>query len=355
MTLEVGWVETQEGFQGLADEWEAIVPVDSRPFVLHCWHAAWLEAFADGRQIAVCTVRDGGELRGALPLLREGRHLEAGNVHSCVYRPVARDPEAVAALAEAVTAGAGSLRLNELIDGDPGVERFAAIARGAGMSVLMEPATVSPIVDTGGDVDAWVQQANTSWIKRVRRYRRKVNKDYETAFELFAVPEDLEAELTACFALEASGWKGRAGTAIVSQRETEAFYRGVAAAFHARDELRINRILFDGELVAFNICIEFGGRLYALKTAYDERFRKVAPGLVLQVSLVEACFERGLEAYEILGEETEWKRNIATSRRTHSTLRAYRRTPVGLARYGYRARLRPQLKRARDRFEELRR
>src|SRR5262249_11819959 len=153
----------------------------------------------------------------------------------------------------------------------------------------------------------------------------KVNKDYEAEFELFIVPDDLQAELADCFALEARGWKGRAGTAIVSQPETEAFYSKVADIFHTRGELRINRIGLDGELAAFNICIEYGGRLYALKTAYNEDFRKVAPGLVLQVSLVEACFERGLEAYEILGEEAEWKRNLATSRRTHSTMRAYRR------------------------------
>lgn len=355
MTLAVGWVETLDGFQALAEEWDAVVPLDSRPFALHCWHAAWLEAFAGERQLAVSTVRDGGRLKGALPLLRDGRRLEAGNVHSCVYRPIAREPEAVAALAEEALRGATSLRLNELPDGDPGVERFAAAARSVGMSVLLEPATVSPIVDTDGELDAWVEQANTSWIKRVRRYRRKMNKDHEAKFEFFAVPENLEAEVAACLALEARGWKGRAGTAIVSQPETKAFYGRVAVAFHARGELRVNRIFLDGELAAFNICIEYRGRLYALKTAYDERFRKIAPGLVLQVSLVEACFERGLDAYEILGEEAEWKRNMATSRRTHSTLRAYRQTPVGLAKYGYRSTLRPRLKQARRRLKEMKR
>ncbi len=353
MTLEVGWVDTHECFEALAGEWEEIVPADSRPFILHCWHAAWLEAFAGDRELAVCTVRNGGELKGVLPLLRDGRHLEAANVHSCIYRPVAREPQAVEALAREALAGTSSMRLNELPDGDARVERFAAAARSAGMSVLLERTTVSPIVDTDGDPDAWVERANTSWIKRVRRYRRKMNRDHEMKSEFFAVPDDLEAELNACFALEASGWKGEAGTAIVSRPETEAFYRRVAASFHARGELKFNRILLDGEMAAFNICIEYRGRLYALKTAYDERFRRIAPGLVLQVSLVEACFERGLDAYEILGGEAEWKRNIATTQRTHSTLRVYRPTPAGLARYGYRTMLRPRLKRARDRLREM--
>jgi CelD/BcsL family acetyltransferase involved in cellulose biosynthesis len=351
VNLAVEWVDSLEGFAALADEWDAILPEDSRPFALHEWHMAWLEAFSGGREPAVCTARrEDGALAGVLPMLRAGRRFEAGNVHSCVFRPVAREPQAVEALTAAVLEDASTLTVNELVDGDPRAERLAGSIERAGMALLREPGTVSPIVDTRGKLDAWVERANTSWIKRVRRYRRKTNKDHEAGFELFASPADLEPELDACFALEASGWKGRAGTAIASRPETDAFYRKVAVAFDARGELRINRIVLDGELAAFNICIEYGGRLYALKTAYNERFRKIAPGLVLQVSLIEACFERGLDAYEILGEETEWKRNLATSRRTNSTLRAYRRTPLGRARYAYRAALRPRLKRVRSRF-----
>jgi CelD/BcsL family acetyltransferase involved in cellulose biosynthesis len=173
-----------------------------------------------------------------------------------------------------------------------------------------------------------------------------MNRDHEASFEIVRSPVDLESELETGFALEASGWKGEVGTAIVSSPETEAFYRAVARAFQARGELRLSHIALDGVPVAFSFCIEHGGRLYSLKSGYDESFRKIVPGLVLQVSIVETCFERGIDRYELLGNQTEWKTKLANGQRTHSTLHAYRRNPLGIARRAYRASLRPRLRRA---------
>jgi CelD/BcsL family acetyltransferase involved in cellulose biosynthesis len=323
-----------------------LLPADARPFDLHCWHLAWWRAFGDGLELAICTVRDGDTLAGVFPLLHRGRGLEGlANVHSNAFRPLAAGPEAMGELLAAAVAGAPSLTLTELWSGDSSLAQLETGCRDAGMAALLEPGSVSPIVDTSGHLDVWVTEQNSSWKKRLRRYRRKMYKDYEASFEIARSPADLEVELAEGFALEESGWKGRAGTAITSNPQTEAFYREVAAAFHARGELRLSRIALDGKAVAFSFCIEHRGRLYSLKAGFDESFRKLVPGLVIQISIVEACFERGLDAYELLGEQTEWKAKLATSQRFHTTLRAYRRSPAGLARYAYRANLRPHLRR----------
>lgn len=351
MTFTVEWVTEIARFAALATEWDALVARNSRPFDLHCWHMAWLAAFGGAKRLAICTVRDDGELAGALPMIRDGRRLEAmANVHSCLFRPLARSPEAMDALIDAALQDAASVELEELPDGDPSLEHLTAGLRRAGMAGLLEPGSVSPIVDAAGDLDAWIKESHSSWKKRLRRYHRKMEKDYEASFEIAKAPTDLEAELSLGFSLEASGWKGSAGTAIVSQPETETFYREIATCFDARGELRLNRIELDGELVAFSLCIEHRGRLYSLKAGYDERFRKLVPGLVLQLSIVEHCFEGEIEAYELLGERTEWKDKLATTRRSHFTLRGYRRSPAGLAKYSYRAALRPRLRRIRHRF-----
>jgi CelD/BcsL family acetyltransferase involved in cellulose biosynthesis len=218
------------------------------------------------------------------------------------------------------------------------------------MLAFLEAGSRSLVVETSGQLEDWVKQSNSSWKKRLRRYRRKMEKDHEAAFEIVRAPGQLEVELAEGFALEAGGWKGEAGSAIVSQPETEAFYRAVASAFHERGELRLSRIALDGIAVAFSFCIEHRGRLYSLKAGYDESFRKLVPGLVMQLSIVEACFERDIEAYELLGEQTEWKAKLATSTLAHSTFRAYSRTPVGASRYAYRSALRPRL---RDAYRRL--
>jgi CelD/BcsL family acetyltransferase involved in cellulose biosynthesis len=351
MTFAVEWIVDIARLAELSGEWNAVLPAVARPFDLHGWYTAWWKSFGRGNELAICTVRDGDALAGVLPMQRRGHGLEAlANSHSGVFRPLASSPEAMEVLIGAAVKDASSLTLRELREGEPEVEALAGGARRAGAMTLLEEAGTSPMIDTSGDLDAWVTESHSSWKKRLRRYRRKMEKDHEATFEIARSPGDLEAELAEGFALEASGWKGEAGTAIVSQPETESFYRAIATEFHGRGELRLSRIALDGEPVAFSFCLERDGRLYSLKAGFDERFRHLVPGLVMQLSIVEACFERDLEAYELLGEQAEWKAKLATSTRSHVNLRAYRRNPAGISRYAYRTTLRPRLRRVRRRL-----
>ena len=99
-------------------------------------------------------------------------------------------------------------------------------------------------------------------------------------------------------------------------------------------------------MVAFDLCLLRARRLYLLKTGYDESVRRLAPGLVLRLAVVERCFELGLEAHELLGDVSEWKSKFATSERRHVDVHRYRRSPAGAARLAYAWRLRPALGRA---------
>jgi CelD/BcsL family acetyltransferase involved in cellulose biosynthesis len=353
----VGWITDRKDFVALSDEWDAVLPADSRPFDLHCWYATWWEAFGDSHELAICTVRRGGALVGVLPLIRDGRGLRAlANVHSSVFRPLASDAEAMERLMrEAMSQGAPQLELIALPEDDPCVARLEAGARHAPMKLLVEPGYISPIVDTSGDFEAWRKESKPRWGAPLERFRRKMGRDHEAKFSILETPRDLEAELDDGFRVEASGWKGEAGTAIVSAPETAAFYRGLARVFHERGELRLSRIVLDGETAAFDFCLLHRGRLYLLKTGFDERFRRLAPGLVMRLSIIERCFELGLDAHELLGEESEWKAKFATGKRSHVNMAAYAKGPVGSARRVYREAIRPVLKRAYRRLRPRRR
>lgn len=353
----VDWITDRQDFAALAGEWDAVLPDDARPFDLHCWYATWWEAFGDSHELAVCTLRRGGELAGVLPLIRDGRSLGAlANVHSSVFRPLASDPEAMERLmAEAMSQGAPQLRLIALPKDDPCIAGLEAGARDAPMRLVVEPGYVSPIVDTNGDFEAWRKESKPRWGAPLERFRRKMGRDHEAEFSIVEPPRDLEAELDDGFQVEASGWKGEVGTAIVSAPETAAFYRGMARAFHERGELRLSRIVLDGNTAAFDLCLLHRGRLYLLKTGFDERFRRLAPGLVMRLSNIERCFELGLDAHELLGSESEWKGKFATGDRAHVNMTAYSKAPVESARHAYRRLVRPVLKRAYRRLRPPRR
>lgn len=355
MTLEIAWVESQDEFEALAGEWGSALPADSRPFDLHCWYAAWWRAFGDGAELAVCTARRDGELAGAFPLSGGEDGVRAlANVHTPSFRPLAREAETMDRLiAAAMERGRSEgIELIALPEDDPSVARLAAGARDASLIPLVEGAYASPVVETTGDFDSWRKVSKRRWGAPLERFRRKMGRDHEADFAIVVPPADLEAELDDGFQVEAGGWKGQAGTAILSDPATEAFYREIAAQFHQRDELRLSRIRLDDRTAAFDLCVLHRDELYLLKTGFDEGFRRLAPGLVMRLSIIERCFELGLRSHQLLGGESEWKAKFQTSKRPHVNLRAYRRRPIGVARYAYRSALRPRLKRVYRRFRK---
>src|SRR6185312_9330958 len=209
---------------------------DPTPFDLHCWYLEIWDAFFRGRaQPAICTVRRDGHLVGVFPLVSRGGRLDAlANVHSCVFRPLVVDAAAGDALLREVMErpSAGLQLVGVPVDGG-WPERLDAAAADLSRVTVVEDSYSSPYIDTTGDLKEWRKANKKRWKAPLEKKRRKMDRDHEAEFAIAVAPEDLDAELEDGLKIEGSGWKGENGTAILSQPETAAFYRGVARAFHA--------------------------------------------------------------------------------------------------------------------------
>jgi CelD/BcsL family acetyltransferase involved in cellulose biosynthesis len=353
----IEWIGDEAGLNALAEPWETLADRERLPFLRHRWFSEWWAAFGAGWQLQICALWERNELAALFPLCgRRGRLDALANVHSPIFHPFGRDERAVAAVVDAaVRASADEILLEALPENGSVTARVVSAARAAGRITRLEPQHVSPIVDVDGTFEAYRERLASRARGDLARRRRKMEREHETAFALVEAPVDLEPALDGGFAVEASGWKGAAGTAIVSRPDTEGFYRGIARAFHAADKLRLCTLRLDGRLAAFDLCLLDGNRLWLLKDGYDESFARLAPGLVLRLAVIERCFELGVEGLELLGDDEPWKRTFATSTRRHVGLRCYRRRPVPLARFAYRRAIRPALRSAYRRVRPVRR
>jgi CelD/BcsL family acetyltransferase involved in cellulose biosynthesis len=338
MEDRIEWVTDTARFAALRGAWDALAARDTLPFSRHAWFDAFARGFGGGRRLAVGVLWRGGEPVAMLPLWRRARRVEAlaNALHTPVFRIPARDTRALAAAATAaVEAAEGELAVEALAEGDdelPALERAAAARR---RFVVVESQHVSPIVDTAGTFEDYRRGMKVHW-RELERRRRKMHREHDVRYELVYSPDNLEPALARGLAVEASGWKGAAGTAIVSSPDTHGFYGAVARGFHRSGALRLSELWLDGRVVAFDLSLLHAGRLHLLKTGYDESLRSLSPGLVLRRAVIERCFELRLDAHELLGDDMPWKRLFATSERRHHRLTAYGRRPVPLARYAHR-------------------
>lgn len=345
MSTRTEWITELDRFRALAPAWERLAASDRAPFSRHAWIAAWWSAFGTGA-LRVCTVWSDEELVAALPLHRRGVWLHAtANEHTPAYRPLARDPASCERLAAALLAERTPIEARALPVEEPEVRALLAAAQDRDARTITEPEYVSPLTDVAGTFEDYRAARKARW-RELERRGRKLAREHEVEQSLVASPGEAERELEEGLVLEAAGWKGRQGTAILARPDTATFYREVACAFHGAGELALSSLRVDGRLAAFDLALLHRGRYFLLKTAYDERLRSLGPGLVLRQAVIERCFELELEAHEFLGADMDWKRLFSNAERRHAVWRAYPRGALHRVRYAYRGRLRPRLRAA---------
>ncbi|WP_373319151.1 GNAT family N-acetyltransferase [Methylobacterium gnaphalii] len=167
-----------------------------------------------------------------------------------------------------------------------------------------------PVLDRRPSHDAFLKDhPHKSRLKDLRRRRRRLAEmgrlDLVTATE----GEALAAALDDFLALELAGWKGEAGTALACRCKTLALARGLFANRPGPVCVRADTLSLDGRPLAVSLALVAGGTANLLKTAYDERERALAPGLVLEAEIVrvfhETTFAQRLDSATLAGSALE--------------------------------------------------
>jgi CelD/BcsL family acetyltransferase involved in cellulose biosynthesis len=138
----------------------------------------------------------------------------------------------------------------------------------------------------------YVEHALTAHRHReLRRTGRRLTDLGAVLFTAATEPVAVAAAVEDFFALEASGWKGRAGTAAAYHDAVRSFVKTALSALAVQSKVAINRLLLDGRAIAAAITLFSGESAWYWKTTYDENFARYAPGILLTAALTEELSE----------------------------------------------------------------
>jgi CelD/BcsL family acetyltransferase involved in cellulose biosynthesis len=117
--------------------------------------------------------------------------------------------------------------------------------------------------------------------KKLRQHRRKLSEQGALTFAIVAEPEGVRRAVEEFLTMEASGWKGREGTALLCNTTEAAFIRGAVGALADQGRASVHSLYSDGKPVSMQIVVRAGATAFTWKTAYDEAFRDFSPGTLL--------------------------------------------------------------------------
>jgi CelD/BcsL family acetyltransferase involved in cellulose biosynthesis len=114
------------------------------------------------------------------------------------------------------------------------------------------------------------------------RKRRRLEEELGGGLETLDRAQGCEA-VDQFLELEASGWKGRGGTALASVELDAHFFRTVCRSFRRLGRLHLLSLEANGERVAMACNARAGEGIFCLKIAFDERWRRYSPGAQLML------------------------------------------------------------------------
>lgn len=126
--------------------------------------------------------------------------------------------------------------------------------------------------------------------RRMKDIRRKVNQLSQFGaieVEELEAREDVGTWIQDFLAIEAEGWKGEEGTALINRRSEQEFFERVVSAAHELGKLRMMRLVVDGKTLAMTCDFLSGGAGFAFKICYREEFSRYSPGLLLELERVK--------------------------------------------------------------------
>ncbi len=357
-------VDTHRGgvevIDNLADEWRNLCAeaVDDQPFYRPEWVRAHLRAFVPGAKVLLVTARLDGRLCLVLPLIEE-KHMFSGlpvrrlrspvNAHGARFDGVhsARlESDPTISATWTFLKGSNSWDLLEFPYAPEGgtIAQLIAEAQASGALTGRVPEKPSPYIPVPSNRELSKQMPPNSKLRsQLRQARHRLSIRGE--LRLLRVATADRAVIDRFYALEASGWKGQARSAILSDPRTRQFYDEIAESAARFGYFSLYMLESEGDALAGHFAFTIRGSCYSPKVAYNENFRQFAPGHLIVSEILGDCTARGIQVFDITGPSDAWKMKWTSHTRPLSRYFVFSQTLVGRLAHAARFRLRPTLAR----------
>jgi CelD/BcsL family acetyltransferase involved in cellulose biosynthesis len=137
------------------------------------------------------------------------------------------------------------------------------------------------------DPDDYIRKAiSGSHRKEMRRKESRLSEKGRLEYATLTGAEDPSSWIDEFLELEASGWKGKQGSALACNEADSRFFTEVMAAAFWRGRLEALALRLDGKSIAQRLYFVAGRGAFAFKTAFDEQYHRYSPGVLLQMKQI---------------------------------------------------------------------
>jgi hypothetical protein len=313
--------------EAMAQDWDRLV-LDCRNGVqgvdATCswtWTKALSQSLLSAVNPAVVVVRDGTSIaaifatyqpvrQGLVPLARESRLV--AEAYSGRREPLVRDSDPAVleySFRHALTELPGWDRLQfGVVEGSRLHAAIQKLQTSGDIRLTCTGVQTSPFIDLTPGWEAIVANLPKKMRWTIRKAEKDLNELGRLRYEKFETSKSVDRLLECIYAVEKKSWKESSGTSITTRGSQREFYECFVRLAALEGTLSAHVLLLNEIPIAYILGVTDGSGIFLdLKESFDLNFAAQSPGHVLKRFAFHTLRDRGVFAYDFMGECEPYK------------------------------------------------
>jgi CelD/BcsL family acetyltransferase involved in cellulose biosynthesis len=202
-----------------------------------------------------------------------------------------------------------------------------ACAQNAGWTLT--DAETCPVLEFPATFDEYVKSLGKNMREQMRRYPKRLEKQFHVEYELAQTPEQVETALGDLFQLHGKRWRARGQTGVLALPKRQKFHRLVCEKFLANDWLRLWTLRCDGKSACVLLCYFWGGKYWFFIGGFEPELMRWSVGTCLFARVFQTAIEEGAKEFDFLRGAEEYKYRYGATDRAYQSLSFFAATPRG--------------------------
>lgn len=313
-------------FETLKDRWNHTLyeSLDNNVFSTWEWLSTWWKHFEERKRLTILAIEDRNEIQAIAPFVYSKLNfLRFGSLKKISFVGYPQSDYATLILKEKKERYLelffnylndhidwDYLDLQDIPETDASTDLLRRILKKQFKHSEEKVCNVCPYLPLPSSVDIFMKGLGQNKRRNLRRYLRKLKKEYRVEFKKYDDIGSVEEAMKTFFRLHQTRWKSKGEPGAFNDPTFRDFHIDVASLFATKGWLGLYFLTANNEPISAEYNFEYNHKSYNYLPGWDAEYSRYRVGSLTQICAIENCINRGLKEYDMMrGNEpykSEW-------------------------------------------------